>query len=382
LSFGIFEAPYFEAHMSVRNALIDTDLTFAQAIEGAIVAARGGDPLGGLRQARAAYARVARSSNVGDKIIGLNCLALCQASHSAYIEAIATAMDAFALAQGEGDELQQAHALTTLAGAANFVLDTIDASHNMLDRCIGIAQAHGDIALEVRGRSIRGVVLGNLMRFDEAEIDFEWATAHIAQAGAMTPLLLVQGNWAQLYLKRAKNAHGDAQQAHWALAETRILNAISATEATGDVEAQSRLHSSIGDLRRQQGRITEAIDAYSRSQVLGFKTRNTGRIVGSQMDIGHIALANGQFGQAISQFDAAYVLADSIRPSSQLAAACRGAVQAWGLDDSVAAEVRAAKIHHYQTLAAVEDEKFNQARKHTKKALEAFCIAQALRAAA
>ena len=34
--------------MSVRNALIDNDLIFAQAIEGAIVAARGGDPLGGL----------------------------------------------------------------------------------------------------------------------------------------------------------------------------------------------------------------------------------------------------------------------------------------------------------------------------------------------
>ncbi len=368
--------------MSVRNALIDDDLTFAEAIEGAIVAARGGDPLGGLRQARAAYARVARSSNVGDKITGLNCLALCQASHSNYIEAIATAMDAFSLAQGVGDELQQAHALTTLAGAGNFVLDTIDASHNMLDRCIAIARVHGDVALEVRGRSIRGVVLGNLLRFDEAEMDFQWATAHIAQAGIMTPLLLVQGNWAQLYLKRAKNAHGAAQQADWAQAELRILAALAGTEASGDIEAQSRLHSSIGDLRHQQGRITEAIDAYSRSQVLGFQMRNTGRIVGSQMDIGQIALANGQFGQAISQFDAAYVLADSIRPSSQLAAACRGAAQAWALDLSVAQDVRTAKIQHYQALAAIEDEKFRQSRAHTKKALEAFCIAQALRVAA
>ena len=150
-----------------------------------------------LRQARAAYARVARSSNTDDKIIGLNCLALCQASHGSYIEAIATAMDAFSLAQSVGDELQQAHALTTLAGAGTFVLDTIDASRNMLDRCIAIAKSHRDVALEVRDRSIRGVVLGNLLRFDEAQIDFEWASARIAEAGAMTWLLLVQGNWAQ-----------------------------------------------------------------------------------------------------------------------------------------------------------------------------------------
>ncbi len=368
--------------MSVRDALIDTDLSFPQAVEAAIVAARGGDPLGGLRQARAAYARAARSSNTSDKVIGLNCLALCQASHSDYIEAIATAMDAFSLAQGQGDELQQAHALTTLAGAANFVLDTIDASHNMLDRCIAIAQTHGDVALEVRGRCIRGVVLGNLLRFAEANQDFEWATIHIAQAGVMTPLLLVEGNWAQMFLKRAKNAHGAAQQADLAEAESRILAVLAATEAGGDVEAQSRLHSGMGDLRRQQGRIAEAIDAYSQSQVLGSKARNTHRIVGAQMDIGGIALVSGQPSQAISQFDAAYTLADRIRPTSQLAAACRGAAQAWAQDQSVGDDVRQAKIMHYQTLAAIEDEKFRQSRAHTKRALEAFCIAQAIRAAA
>ena len=157
---------------------------------------------------------------------------------------------------------------------------------------------------------------------------------------------------------------------------------MAGSEATGDVEAQSRLHSSIGDLRRQQGRIAEAIDAYSRSQVLGFQMRHIVRIVGSQMDIGQIALANGQFGQTISQFDAAYVLADSIRPSNQLAASCRGAAQAWALDLSVATDVRKAKIQHYQPLTAIEDEKFLQARARAKKALEAFGIAQGLRAAA
>jgi tetratricopeptide (TPR) repeat protein len=368
--------------MPVRDASIDSDLTFSQAVESAIVATRGGDALGGLRQARLAYSRVARGNNIADKIIGLNCLALCQASHGSYIEAIATAMDVFALAQGEGDELQQAYALTTLAGAANFVLDTIDASHKMLDRCIDIAQTHGDIALEVRGRSIRGMVLGTLQRFDEANHDFEWATQHISQAGVMTPLRLVEGNWAQMFLKRAKIRQGEAREADWAAAETRILRVLADNEASDDIEAQSRLHSSVGDLRLHQGRREEAIHAYTRSLALGVKVRNIGSIVRAQMDLAHMALASGEFSLALSQFDAAYMSAETIRPSSQLAAACRGAAQAWALDDTVTAEVRTARIKHYEAQAQLEDEKFRQARAHTKKALEAFCIAQALRAAA
>jgi tetratricopeptide (TPR) repeat protein len=160
------------------------------------------------------------------------------------------------------------------------------------------------------------------------------------------------------------------------------LRVLADNEASGDIEAQSRLHSSVGDLRLHQGRMDEAINAYTRSLALGVKVRNTGSIVRAQMDLAHIALASGEFSLALSQFDAAYMSAETIRPSSQLAAASRGAAQAWALDDTMTADVRSAKIKHYEVQAQQEDEKFRQARAHTKKALEAFCIAQALRAAA
>ena len=83
--------------MSLRSIVNDTNLSFAQAVEAAIVATRSGDALGGLRQARAAYARVARSSNAGDKAVGL---ANCFMGYSTFAAAALVNIHDFAVLPG------------------------------------------------------------------------------------------------------------------------------------------------------------------------------------------------------------------------------------------------------------------------------------------
>ena len=58
----------------------------------------------------------------------LNVIAICQAAHGRYIEAVSHALDTYALAHDAQDRIEECHALATLAASAGMILDTDEAA--------------------------------------------------------------------------------------------------------------------------------------------------------------------------------------------------------------------------------------------------------------
>ena len=99
----------------------------------------------------------------------LNVIAICQAAHGRYIEAVSHALDTYALAHDAQDRIEECHALATLAASAGMILDTDEAAFPVLQYCLESARQFGDVGLEARVRSLMGIRLGSMRRFDEAE---------------------------------------------------------------------------------------------------------------------------------------------------------------------------------------------------------------------
>jgi tetratricopeptide (TPR) repeat protein len=287
----------------------------------AIRLARSGNTLAGLKHARAAYKMVVDNGDEAMRRRALNTVAICQGAHGQFIEAVADAIDAYTLSQTAGDTLEATHALATLAGAASFILDTLDTSMLMLDKCLSQALALGDIPLEVRVRNIRGILLGTLKRFDEAEHEFAVALSLVDRAGENTRPAMLVGNVAALSVKRARAADDAERERFTQTALARIQETLDISAEEGNADVESRGYYNLGDIRAQQGRVQDALDAFAQSMKFAKQVGQRARVIDAHVERGKLFAARRDWQSARAEFQAAFDVADAHRPTGQIATA-------------------------------------------------------------
>lgn len=337
-----------------------------KACRQAIRTSRCGETLAGMDLARDAFRLAQSESEPASSLEALNTIAICQAAHVAFIQAVATAIDAFELARKLEDRAAMAQALTTLAGAAGFILDTLDVTLAMLARCLDYALAANDVALEVRVRNIRGVMLGNLKRCDEADREFAIALIKVDQAGENTPRTLVMGNHAHVAVKRARDVADRERPAIWAEAEARIDAALTVAHRAANIDAESRIYYSLGELRLQQRRYEEAADAYNHSMRLLHRLKQRSRIIECWIDIARIRIGQQHLFEALSALHSAQREAEADRPTRQISRACTMLAEVYrqlGILD---------EAERHERLAQAEHADFQRESEQARRQLQSF----------
>jgi len=325
-----------------------------------------GNTLKGLRLARRMVVLAQQENSAPAELEALNFLAICQAANGDYMEAIAASIDAFDKAKKLQDQLGMAHALTTLAGAASFILDTLDVSLLMLDECLKFALILNNVALEARVRALRGLVLGSLERFDESEAEFERTMQLIPFAGANTPRALVIGNHAHLAVKRARAAPASEQLPLWQRAQTQSDAALAVARTDGNHISESLLHFSRGELNRRLGKYDVALTEYREVMRFAKAAKQGMRIAETHFEIAHIYALRDSNEAALAEYQAALHVAESHRPMRLISPIY------------MAMAKLQRKLGHINQVAALqkkaEEEKtvFLRESEHTRRALNEF----------
>ncbi|MBI3715340.1 MAG: hypothetical protein HY255_05050 [Betaproteobacteria bacterium] len=136
----------------------------------AIVQARLGDPWAGLGLAYMAHERAVRTHDRRDTMLALNASAMCHATRNDEMMALGAAVDAVLLAQELGDQVEADQALATIAGCP-IPASTLEESAGLLADIAERAAQRRDYDLEIRARANLAVVLGDRLRFEEAEAE-------------------------------------------------------------------------------------------------------------------------------------------------------------------------------------------------------------------
>ncbi|MEO8384319.1 MAG: hypothetical protein ABI583_03680 [Betaproteobacteria bacterium] len=297
------------------------DMTIGEvgaACRHAILSSRGGDTRLGLVLAQQAY-RQARAIGTDEALLeGLNALAICQATSGCYIESVACAIDAFRLARRIGNRLGTLNALTTLIGASNHLLDTGGATLSMVDRTILAVTELDDLALVVRLRNLRGVILGALGRFSEGTAELSLALSLSQRSDRTTPASMIVGNLANLAVREFNNVEQAQRAALVKNAESRITDALAIAHNEKSAEAEIRAWFNSGLFRAGQNELILARDAFQRSLGLALQLKHLARAIDAKVELGSVFARLLQYEEAIHVFETAFVDADATRPSKQL----------------------------------------------------------------
>lgn len=311
--------------------------TLQSACDNAIRVARGGDTRASVGLARHAY-RLAREESRQAELEALNALALCQIANGSFIEAIATAIDAFGVGEELGDRGGKAHALSSMAGAAPFILDANPLALEMLETCVNEAEAIGDTVLAARAHNTSGIVYANMQRFDEGDRHFDLGMKLVEsgdnRAAVFVPHYLFLGNRAYLAVQRVKAdlAAGDASRraidADDALARIDRVLKISGAEA--NIDAEARAFFCLGQLRAHLDEPAAALEAFLETLRRATRIRHNPRIIDTQIEMSRLYRNAGRYEEAFQALEAAYELADANRPSNRVPVICEAMAETLG----------------------------------------------------
>ena len=319
----------------------------------AIAVARRGDPQAGLILARVAL-QAARAAALPDaRCRAMNTLAACQAIQGAFIESVATSLDAYRMAGEHRFRVRAIEALVTLVGAAGFIVDTPADALAVMDHCLAEAMACGGGALERRVHFVRGVVYFGLGRWDEAETEYHRALM-LADDGEV-PASLIHGNLAHVSVRRALIETGEARAHRWHEAERRIAAVQSMLGEEGNPDGEARAWLNLGSLRLQQERYAEAQEALEKSLALSEATRHSARAIDVLIRLGTLYLACSRPERALTSFIEAYRRAELARPTPSIAKALECLANVYDHDG------KAALAAQHRTLAAREHREYRQA---------------------
>ncbi len=336
---------------------------FAEALR----LSRRGETLAGLKHARTAFA-LARKG--GDAVMirrGLNTIAICQASHGNFIEAIADAIDAYNLAKAANDLREATHALATLVGASGFLFSLHDKGIALLDRCLANAIALSDVTLECRVRSLRGMRLGSTERYDEAEQDFAVALSKVDGTLDNIPVAMIMINMASLSNKRAKK-EGHVYPEYWAIARVRHHESIEIARRENNPAVESRSYVNIGEMEMHLGNIDAAMYAFNQALDIAQKHKQRDQTINIEIERGGIFAQSKQFNDAIQAFETAFNEAGQHRPTPQLALAASRLAEIYSsIGDTK-------QVAHWQQCVLEERAAFASESAHAKARLEAFWV--------
>ena len=181
----------------------------------------------------------------------MNCAALVYSMRGDSWAALAGSIDAFFAARNENDRLGMATAMPMLAGSL-LLLTPVESEIGMLRVALKIADeaAHGP--LQQRAHNLRGIVLGDIGRFDEAAMHFGAAYQYAIVVPSQFGNWRVLANMANLSRKLAL------------VARARHATLESEQRFTAGIKTSERVESHC----REQQRLLILVDALSISGLL------------------------------------------------------------------------------------------------------------------
>jgi tetratricopeptide (TPR) repeat protein len=341
---------------------------------------RTGETLAGLRRARAAYALAREGENPRLVRRGLNVVAMCQASHGMFIEAVADAIDAYSAATTAADQVEACHAIATIVGSTGLMLGGrahSEAAHHLLGRCLAIALERNDVFLECRVRMLRAMRLGSADRFDEAEQDFSIALARVDDTPNNIPAAMIVLNLAALSIKRAKKL-GALHPEYWDRAVIHNAESLELAVRHQNPAVESRSYFNIADVHKWQGRADDAMRYFDRALAVASKWKQRDQIINTQVERAALLAMRGDVNEALVAYEHAFHEAELHRPTPQLAVIAAKLAAAYeskpaGLhvaDHDLAESELLRK--HWQRIADSERILFERESAETKATLERF----------
>lgn len=340
------------------------------ALDRAVRLSRTGDTQAGLDAARAAYRAIREQGDAALLRQAMNTLALCQAAHGLYIEAVAAAMDVQRQATAAGDRLAAAHALTTLAGASGMILDTQASELALLDHCLSEALALGDVPLECRVRNTRAIRLSALGRFEDAEADYARALELVDHAGELTRRPMLVYNMAMLALKELRAATRLDREAAAAKARERTQDAIALARAEDNPAVEARGEYTLGQVAQVLGERDTALAAFDRALSLERRLRSRSQMVNLLMARAKALAESARQEEAIAAYQKAFDEAAHHRPTPHTGAAAENLAALYRDQDAAAAarweQVAARERDDYLRESATSQSQLQDLLKHIR----------------
>jgi tetratricopeptide (TPR) repeat protein len=284
----------------------------------------------------------------------LNVIAICQAAHGRYIEAVSHALDTYSLAHDAQDRIEECHALATLAASAGMILDTDEAAFPVLQYCLESARQFGDVALEARAHSLMGIRLGSMQRFDEAEREIHAAMKAGAAGGALTPRGLLLLNLAVLAAKRMRAAPEGERSTLAAAARARTVETMALAQREGNSALAARVHYNFGDIDRLTGDATSALAQFDHALAIEANLRSPTFLSHLYMARSEVLLTLERWDEAMEASQRAFDHATQHRPSRDTATA------AGNLADLFARQGDEAQSSAWRQRAETEKEDFRR----------------------
>jgi tetratricopeptide (TPR) repeat protein len=288
----------------------------ASLCELAVITARGGDTRAGLQMAQQAYRCARADGSSRSRMLALNAMALCQLTSGRNIESIGSAIDAFRIAQAEGDHRIALQALTTLLGASNHLYGTEEITLPMTSRALEMAQLLEDASLVARLHNSRAVIFNMLGRFDDCEAELSLAMTAAGDKDRITPPALIAANFAHAAVMRVRK--GTCDPLSLENARRKIADALAMAVAAKSGEAQIRLWFCRGILHHDCDELDDAIAALNQSINLAAGLHHDFRIVDARLELASVYEARGDLASAAALLESAFQAAMPLRPCRQL----------------------------------------------------------------
>lgn len=174
--------------------------------ESALSVGRKGDTREALGILQGGIEAARKTSDKRGEIIAMNAAALVHSIRGDFWAALAGSIDAFFMAKRENDRLGMGQAMTMLAGAL-LLMTPIESEIELLRKSLAIGEEERNVKLQIRVHNLLGIVLGDLGRFDEAEMHLDLALVLAGYEEAGFDRWRVKSNIANLLRKRAAAAN-------------------------------------------------------------------------------------------------------------------------------------------------------------------------------
>ncbi len=288
----------------------------------AVRAARAGKIRLALDAARLGYQRARQAGSDSDRLLALNTMAFCQSMNGAYIEAMASAMDAYPLALKTGDAVQATQALSLAAAASVFMLDTREMASAILDQCLSDAAKLNDPTLDLLVRNCRGVVFLTQQKYAESIAEFELALQLLEHADGTTPRAVVQTNIASSAMRQANAIHDQQRTSRQQAAEHMLLDALDAARTECSLEAESRARYALGALYANRQEYPQALTELKAALALSEELTHRYRAMVTRSEMAGVYTALGQLDDAQKMIEEALDEAETRRPCRELHRLC------------------------------------------------------------
>lgn len=350
------------------EALTDAP-TLAAAAARAVALARAGESRKGLALALLARQR-ARDLDIGRaEADALNAAGVVHAMRGDHIAAVAAGIDAWEVAHRCGARSAMGHAMVTLSQSA-FAIGALPGAHAAIAGCVEQAERDRDPGLEIRARNALGIVLGDAGEFDAAQRELARALILVHDHRAATCPSRITANLANLRCKRARRLAGTGRDGE---ARTECLRARRLAVSARDVATQEpnvpveidalaiqgRAANLAGDHRDAIGHLAAACRVAAAARV----RTPLPWILCERAGI-HLALGEGDVAHAL--YLEALEIAQDLRPSAKVEAACEGLARVERARDNDVGHRR------WSERAAAEARDFERSRLQARRQLESF----------